>query len=189
MPSPAAGFDEPFAMLEACHERLQRTLDLLRRLQAHVAARGADDQARQAARDVLRYFDLAAPQHHLDEERHVLPALLASGDPALRDLAVRLHDDHGRMHAAWTEARPLLQGLADGGLARLTPAQERALDAFADLHAGHLEAEERSAFPAATARLDEAAVAAMSSDMRQRRGAAEARQPPDIGQQAKSGRG
>lgn len=172
VPSSAAGFDEPFAMLEACHERLQRTLGLLRRLQTHVAARGADDQARQAARDVLRYFDLAGPQHHLDEERHVLPALQASGDPALGDLALRLHDDHGRMDAAWAQARPVLQGLAEGGLVRFDPAHLQVLDAFADLHAAHLEAEERSAFPAATRRLDAAALAAMSADMRRRRGAA-----------------
>lgn len=172
VPSPAAGFDEPFAMLQACHERVQRTLDLLRRLRSHVAAHGADAQARQAATDVLRYFDLAAPQHHLDEERHVLPALEASGDPALRALAARLHDDHRRMDAAWAEARPLLQAVAEGGLARLAPEQEQVLAGFAALHAGHLEAEERGAFPAATARLDAAALAAMSADMRQRRGAA-----------------
>lgn len=171
VPSPAAGFDAPFAMLEACHERVLRTLDLLRRLVAHVAAHGGDDQARQAARDVLRYFDLAAPQHHLDEERHVLPTLQASGDPALRELAARLHDDHRRMDAAWAQARPLLQGLADGGLARFSAAQEQVLDAFAALHAGHLEAEERSAFPVAAQQLDTAALAAMSADMRQRRGA------------------
>ena len=28
--SPAAGFDEPFAMLDACHERVRRSLGLPR---------------------------------------------------------------------------------------------------------------------------------------------------------------
>ena len=171
VPSPAAGFDEPFAMLDACHERIQRTLELLRRLRVHVAARGADDQARQAARDVLRYFDIAAPQHHLDEERHVLPALHASGDPALRDLAERLHADHGRMEASWAQARTILEALANGRLAGLDASQDEVLQAFAALYTGHLEAEERIGFPAAAARLDATALAAMSNDMRQRRGA------------------
>ena len=47
--APAVGFEQPFAMLEACHERVQRTLGLLQRLRDHVRAQGADEQARQAA--------------------------------------------------------------------------------------------------------------------------------------------
>ncbi|MGZ5179811.1 MAG: hemerythrin domain-containing protein [Ramlibacter sp.] len=171
MPSPAAGFEQPFAMLEACHSRLQRTLDLLQRLAAHVREAGADDQARQAARDVMRYFDQAAPQHHLDEERHVLPALEASGDAALQDLAARLRADHRRMDSGWAEARAVLAALAQGQLASLAAEQEAVLTGFAGLHAAHLAAEEQVAFPAATARLDTADLARMSQDMRQRRGA------------------
>lgn len=116
--APAAGFDEPFAMLGACHERVRRSLALLQRLAQHLREHGADDNARQAARDVLRYFDLAAPAHHEDEERHVLPALRrlgAEGQPAMAQLAERLHADHERMAAAWALARPSLAVLARGG--------------------------------------------------------------------------
>ncbi|MCB1958559.1 MAG: hemerythrin domain-containing protein, partial [Rhodocyclaceae bacterium] len=74
MPTPGAGFDQPFELLSACHDRVQRSLDLLRRLQDHLAIHGADGQAQDAARDVLRYFDIAAPLHHDDEERHIFPA-------------------------------------------------------------------------------------------------------------------
>ncbi|RYY81317.1 MAG: hemerythrin domain-containing protein, partial [Comamonadaceae bacterium] len=52
-----AGFEQPFEMLEACHERVHRMLTLLDRLRRHVAGHGTDEQARQAARDVMRYFD------------------------------------------------------------------------------------------------------------------------------------
>ena len=48
--APAVGFEQPFAMLEACHERVQRTLALLARLRAHVRQHGADEDARQAAK-------------------------------------------------------------------------------------------------------------------------------------------
>ena len=81
--APAVGFEQPFEMLEACHDRVRRSLDLLARLIVHVDRHGHDTQSRSAARDVLRYFDLAAPHHHEDEERHVFPRLLASGDDAL----------------------------------------------------------------------------------------------------------
>jgi hemerythrin-like domain-containing protein len=169
-PGPAAGYEQPFEMLEACHERAQRMLALLGRLRAHVAAQGADVQAREAARDVQRYFDLAAPQHHLDEERHVLPALRATGDPSLAALAERLAADHRRMEAGWAAARVLLAGLQDGGIAALDAAQEAVLQEFADLYAAHIAAEESAAFPAARARLEPQAVAAMAADMMARRG-------------------
>ncbi|MEN9486198.1 MAG: hypothetical protein RJB37_4078, partial [Pseudomonadota bacterium] len=58
--SPAVGFDQPFEMLQACHERVERSLALLQRLVAHVRDHGHDTASRSAARDVLRYFDLAA---------------------------------------------------------------------------------------------------------------------------------
>lgn len=88
--SPSAGFNEPFEMLDACHERVGRMLALLQRLREHLEGGRADEPARQAARDVMRYFDLAAPHHHQDEETHVFPALLASGDAALVRLAEAL---------------------------------------------------------------------------------------------------
>lgn len=71
-------------MMGACHERVQRVLDLLGRLRDHVARHEVDHEARQAARDGMRYFDVAAPQHHRDEERHVFPLLEAHGDAAMQ---------------------------------------------------------------------------------------------------------
>lgn len=167
---PAPGFDEPFEMLHACHGRVNRMLVLLQRLRRHVDAHGADEQATQAARDVMRYFDLAAPQHHLDEERHVIPRLAASGDPSLVALAARLQDDHRAMDVAWSRARPLLLALAEGRLAGFDADAHRAFDDFAILYAGHLEAEEAVAFPAAQVGIDGAALKEMSEDMMRRRG-------------------
>lgn len=169
--SPAAGFEQPFEMLEACHERIERMLDLLARLRSHVDAHGVDGQAQAAARDVLRYFDLAAPQHHLDEERHVLPALRSSGDAALSVLAGRLQEDHRLMEAAWADARTVLSGVEQGRLKALAPSDHAALAAFASLYADHLAAEEGTAFPAAVRRLGATDLQAMGADMRARRGA------------------
>jgi len=166
----APGYDEPFEMLHACHERVHRMLALLERLRRHVDAHGADEQARQAARDVMRYFDQAAPQHHLDEENHVIPRLVASGDGALAALAIRLHDDHRAMEVAWSRARPILLSLAEGGVGRFDAEAHRAFDDFTMLYAAHLEAEESAAFPAARGRMDAAALQAMSQDMMRRRG-------------------
>lgn len=168
----APGYDEPFEMLHACHERVHRMLALLDRLRRHVDAQGADEQARQAARDVMRYFDQAAPQHHLDEENHVIPRLLASGDPALVDLGKKLRADHRAMEAAWSRARPVLLALAEGGIQRFDAEAHRAFDEFAIPYAAHIEAEESAAFPAAQGSMDVTAMSAMSQDMMRRRGVA-----------------
>jgi hemerythrin-like domain-containing protein len=175
--SPGAGFEAPFEMLAACHERIERMLTLLERLGAHVDGHGADTQARDAARDVMRYFDQAAPQHHEDEERHVLPLLRANGHAAL---AERLHAEHAAMVEAWAALRPALDALREGNAAAaLTPAARRAWREFAALYRSHAQAEDRLAFPTAQALLDAAAQGAMGREMAQRRGVGSAAQAPN----------
>src|SRR5689334_18835826 len=110
----AAGFDAPFEMLHACHERLARMLALLDKLREHVRTSGADAQAREAARDVMRYFDVAAPEHHRDEELHVFPALLALGDESLSAVVQRLQHDHLTMDRQWMQTREVLDRIASG---------------------------------------------------------------------------
>jgi hemerythrin-like domain-containing protein len=165
---PAAGFEAPFEMLAACHERVERSLRLLERLAEHIVAHGADAHARDAAKDVLRYFDLAAPHHHEDEERHVLPLLRAQGQAALAD---RLHADHEAMAVAWAALRPALDALHDGDAgAALAASTQQGWRDFAALYRTHARTEDSIAFPAAQALLDAAAQRAMGQEMAQRRG-------------------
>ena len=171
--APAAGFEAPFEMLEACHERVDRMLGLIRRLQEHLQKTGCDDSARQAARDVMRYFDLAAPRHHEDEERHVFPPLMAGPDAAVKALVLRLIQDHRQMEAAWTDARSVLQTVADHGEQSwpgLSVWHQVKLNDFARLYRQHVDDEEKVAYPAARSQLDEAALLEMSRDMMVRRG-------------------
>jgi len=163
--APAAGFDEPFEMLDACHRRVERMLRLLERLRVHLGAHGADAAARDGARDLLRYFDHAAPQHHEDEERHVLPRLRAAGAGAL---AERLHAEHEAMTTAWAALRRPLVALAEGhgaGADALAGAP-----AFAALYTGHLRAEDELAYPAVRAGVDAAGLRAIGAEMAARRG-------------------
>lgn len=168
--APAAGFEQPFEMLEACHERVHRMLALLARLREHLRTHGADTQAQQAARDVMRYFDQAAPQHHHDEELHVFPPLLAQGDPKTVAVVARLQQDHLQMESRWGAARQVLALVAEGRINALSVDDDAVLDAFAGLYDAHIEAEEGMAYPAARALIDEAATAAMGEEMMRRRG-------------------
>ena len=189
MSSPAAGFDEPFEMLASCHDRVRRSLALLDRLCVHVREHGADGQAATAAGDVLRYFSIAAPQHHQDEERHVVPMLRRLGDAQALATADRILSDHARFHASWARLEPQLLALESAR--HTTSTLEAASDTdtatfdaidtleasareFIELHTEHLVLEEAVAFPAAArvlARQGDAALRAMGAEMAARRGA------------------
>lgn len=165
--SPAAGFEAPFEMLEACHERVRRSLALMDKLIAHLREGRFDAQAAEAARDVLRYFDLAAPLHHEDEERHVFPAVEA----ALPDAVNQLRDDHRAMTVAWAQLRvPLATVAANPGIASepgFIAGLQAAAAAHAGLYAQHLATEEGLVFPTARERVEDPA--AMGAEMARRR--------------------
>ena len=194
--APGAGYEAPFEMLDACHERVGRMLRLLHKLRAHLQASGWDAQAAEAARDVLRYFNEAAPRHHEDEERHVFPAVLAAPDaPALphpgtgegtgigsslHAVVRRLLQDHADMQTRWASARPVLERIArppaeDRASSQprwqpLAASEEAALDGFASLYTSHIEAENHLIYPAAQQALTPAQLQTMSADMMARRG-------------------
>lgn len=171
--APAAGYEAPFDMLNACHERVHRMLALLQRLHRHVQSHGNDTQATEAARDVMRYFDQAAPQHHLDEEQHVFPVVMRLQRESLTAVVQRLQQDHAQMEAGWAKTRALLADLTDQP--GTVPDHWMALadttfDAFARLYEQHIQDEEQVVYPAALQAMEEPAIHAMAQDMMRRRG-------------------
>ncbi len=175
--SPAAGFEAPFDMLEACHERVHRMLELLARLQAHVQVNGCDTQARLAAQDVMRYFDLAAPLHHQDEELHVFPPLLAGGGAAVVGVVQQLMAQHRAMESAWTVMRQILTQIAAHASPTTAPPSTpyaalsaEAVQTFAALYETHIRMEEGVAYPAAKRLLTAELLHRIGEDMMVRRG-------------------
>jgi hemerythrin-like domain-containing protein len=166
-PGPSAGFDAPFEMLEACHQRVHRMLGLLDRLASHLAQHGADDSARRAARDVMRYFDIAGPAHHEDEERHILPRLHALGHA---ELAERLRAEHVAMASAWAAVRADLHHVAEGQTPAEVPALQQRWGDYAQLYADHVRAEEQIAYPVVRSALAPADEQAIGHEMASRRG-------------------
>jgi hemerythrin-like domain-containing protein len=168
-PGPAASFEQPFEMLDACHRRVERSLSLLERLAAHMSLHGADEQAQRAAHDVLRYFDIAAPQHHEDEERHLLPRLREHGRA---DLADRVISEHRAMAAAWGCVREALLAIAhahaDAG-ARANAKVDSGWDDFIRLYGAHIALEERDVFPLVREMIGADGLRAMGAEMARRR--------------------
>jgi hemerythrin-like domain-containing protein len=167
-PAPPAGYEQPFEVLDACHARIQRMLRRLQWLHVHLAALGCDAQARQAAHDLVHYFDAAAPAHHEDEERHVFPPLLAARQCV--DAVVRLQREHLEMAELWPKLREVLQRVDADPWPGFAPADEGLLEHFARLYDWHIAAESELVFPAAARCLDAAARVAMGEEMAHRRG-------------------
>jgi iron-sulfur cluster repair protein YtfE (RIC family) len=172
---PAAGFDDPVGMLYACHGRIRRQLDTLRRLAGHLATHGADHEAQRAAAAVLRYFDTAGPHHHADEEEGLFPLVRtwaarcpdAPGAARAVQTMDRLEQGHRDMDAAWQRLRPWLEAIRDGNGAALPAA---ALNDWHSLYAAHLPMEEEDVFALAAACLSPAQLAGLSRAMAERRG-------------------
>ena len=170
--SPGVGFEQPFDMLDACHERVQRSLQLLADLRGYLHSKGCDDSARQAARDVWRYFEIAAPLHHQDEELHIFPALRerCAQDAPLQSLVAQLQQDHLDMHALWSQTvRGALLALADGQQSVFNEEQDAAFDIFQQRYARHLTWEDELAYPAARKAVSPSEQQSMGEEMAARR--------------------
>ena len=169
--APSVGFEAPLEMLSACHGRIQDQCETLRRLLPHLALHGADEQAREAAIAVMRYFDTAAPLHHADEEEDLFPALIesmAGSDPVcLRELAQSLGSEHRELEAAWRRVRRGLQQVVEGEASALAPTD---VEALAALYARHIDREEKELLPMAARLLGDAELDSVGRAMRERRG-------------------
>lgn len=167
----APTFDHPLEMLLACHGKILRQCDTLRKLSAHLKTQGCDEQVRQAAYGILRYFDTAGQLHHLDEEENLFPALQANAGEdkeRLNALLPRLLREHAVMLAAWDELRPVLLQLAEGENARL---DDRLAERFIDSYTGHIAVENSELLPLAEHLLTPHQLRQIGACMAARRGA------------------
>jgi len=158
-------------MLYACHDRVGRQCETLSRLAQHLLANGSDVAAQQAATAVLRYFDLAAPQHHADEELDVFPAILnATTGNSKADVAVlidHLLQDHRTLESLWEHLSIALNRVAHG-----LPAQLNldTLNAFLNCYRNHIDLENQLLFAKLNQLLPNDEIASIGRAMRHRRG-------------------
>jgi hemerythrin-like domain-containing protein len=112
-------FDDPLEMLLACHRKIEKQLETLKRLRVHLATHGVDPEASAAAQALLRYFDKAATNHNDDEEQDLFPLLeqriTDAGEFArFRDFRAEIERDHREIEAKWARMRRPLEGIAEG---------------------------------------------------------------------------
>jgi pyridoxamine 5'-phosphate oxidase len=175
LPDPAPDFDQPIAVLKHCHGRIRKQLSTLEKLLSHLPEHGADEQARQAAAAVMKYFEKAAHLHHDDEEQDLIPMLraVAQGEDAatLQALAPVILQDHKDMDAMWQDLHEQLAAIADGSASQLSAGT---VQRFVQRYQGHMEREESTMAPMALRLFSPDQMARLGQSMRQRRGLVEA---------------
>jgi len=170
-PGPTADFDHPIDLLDHCHARILRNCRLIERIAARLQSHGPDNELREAAHQVVRFFDTAGEAHHRDEDEDLFPALLQMvpteelGDT--RALVERLLADHAQLESAWHEMRHWLRLLAAGGDSGPDP--QLALELTA-LYARHIALEEAQLLPLARRVLEPKVAEQLGLSMAQRRG-------------------
>lgn len=171
----APDFGQPIAVLKHCHDRIRKQLQTLQNLLAHLPQHGADEQARQAAQAVLKYFGNAAHLHHEDEERNLLPMLdaTAQGEDAavLHDLVPRILEQHQQMDADWHIIKSQLDKIATGTDTALSAS---AVAQFVADYTAHMEQEEQKIAPMAKRLFSPAQMQELGDAMQARRGLAPA---------------
>jgi hemerythrin-like domain-containing protein len=168
--APAPSFDEPLDMLAACHDRIEAQLATLEKLIEHLANKGADPAAREAAAQVMRYFDTAGVEHHRDEDEDIFPLLrnLAAerNRPEVSAIINGLEEDHATMDAQWSRLRERLTAVVEGRDARLDTED---VAHFAWLYRRHMEKESALVLPFAREAVSETQRAALGEKMAARR--------------------
>ena len=140
---PTSADAAPISNFTNCHSGILKRLNALDELPALLepAAR-----ARQLAEQSLEFFREAIFEHHLEEERELFPAVIASAQPGdemsrLKSMAQRLTDEHRRIEALWKTLESGLKRVAKGQGTDLNTADLQRLVVEYKAHAAFEEAE------------------------------------------------
>jgi hemerythrin-like domain-containing protein len=166
---PDSGFDDPIGMLQDCHRRIERFLDILCLVAERAHTRSLTGEELSAVHTALQYFHVGGQRHTADEEGSLFPRLRA--DAATLEVLDRLQHDHqdaaglhesvDSLYTAWIAAG----SLGSDEQHRLL-SQTRKLK---QLYTQHIQVEEGIVFPNALETLDSETVAAIGREFRDRR--------------------
>lgn len=144
-PSPT---DTPVGSFSNCHVGILKRLQALDELPALLepAAR-----ARSIAEQSLEFFREAIFEHHLEEERELFPAVMASAQPGeelahVKAMAQRLTNEHRAIESLWKQLEKDLKQVAKGHSTRLDVGE---LHRLVSEYQGHAHFEEAEFLPLA----------------------------------------
>jgi hemerythrin-like domain-containing protein len=160
------GFDEPLALLRACHSIILAHCDRLEALLVHIDEQGVDGEARTAARDIIRYFSGSARLHHRDEEEDLFPRLNRQS-LRIAELIRDLKQEHTRLDQLWENIAAELKQLPETGFSDVFLQASRD---FCTLSRQHVNRENMEFLPLAASSLSQLELTDIGESMAARRG-------------------
>ena len=161
----APSFDEPLDMLYACHDKVRVFCEQLDALPGYIASHGHSHAALNTIHGIVRYFEIAGPAHHQDEEDELFPLILAR-QPEAAPKIEQLLGEHGYLHSRWNAIRDDLLAFSEGKLEQLNGAE---ILEFTRLYREHAQREEAWLFPVAGTLISEDELAEAGKRMAARR--------------------
>jgi hemerythrin-like domain-containing protein len=166
LPETLPGFDDPIALLRACHRKMLAQCDLLDALVAQAQTGDLDDAARKAAQDITRYFSSSAPLHHRDEEEDLFPRINRQS-LRIAELVHKLKREHQELDTLRETLAPELRRIpGDGFSAAFLDAARR----FSELSRLHVNRENMELLPLLASSLSQQELGYIGEAMAQRRG-------------------
>jgi hemerythrin-like domain-containing protein len=135
--------DAPLNNFSNCHVGILKRLTALDELPALLEPAS---KARKIAEESLEFFREAIFEHHLEEERDLFPAVLASAKPGeemerVRAMTKRLTDEHRVVEGMWKRLESGLKKVAKGHSTDLDVNELQRLVTEYKAHAAYEEAE------------------------------------------------
>ncbi|MDG2948498.1 hemerythrin domain-containing protein [Bisgaard Taxon 10/6] len=134
----SASWAQPIEMLFACHGRVKNFCRQLGMLPDYLAKNGINQAVKNDVKQIITYFNVAAPLHHEDEETDFFPALLRYVPQAKADI-LKLEAEHVGIHKIWAQLGVQLQELIDE---KRTGIEQNLLDDYRAAYARHIALEE-----------------------------------------------
>lgn len=161
----APSFDAPLEMLNACHDKVRHFCVQLDALPDYIQLHGHSQAVVNSIAGIVRYFEIAGPAHHQDEEDELFPLIMARQPDAAPKIE-QLLGEHGYLHARWNAIRDDLNAYAVGTLGALNASE---IHEFTRLYREHAAREEAWLFPTAAALISDDELHAAGQRMAARR--------------------
>jgi hemerythrin-like domain-containing protein len=136
-----------FKALDACHLQIQEHLAELQRMAKHMETEGLSESDRKLAGEIEGFFSSTSREHHEQEEKHVFPPLLVSGNDEIKAAVRTLQQDHGFIEENWIELAPQLRAIAEGNDWFDGAEFQHNVEIFLELLNGHIALEESMIYP------------------------------------------
>lgn len=165
---PTEASTDPLGLFLECHERIRRFCRLAVRIATEPSP---DNDVKDAAFAVHRYFHRALPLHIEDEDLSLLPRLEAVGDAAIKQALERMSDEHDPIDSRIRALIPSWRLLSERPteLAAMKSELFEQANAIEQLMLPHLVHEETVIFPAARRLLSKQQLEEIAGQMRDRR--------------------